>query len=716
MLCRVDGTWPTPPELTGERRGGDVSLFRELFLMVALSTMAFSVYGNDQALSDEPVLKKLHLADFDGTTDDAVLLGQWKTIAKRWPGSVSLRLDPASSNSSSGRSLRVDYALPPPADSVDLPETDGEFGASLDLKALDAADYDHLSFRVKGDPAEGFNPEFEVQFRRPEPAGGGMKEVGSFMVSGITDQWKQVVLPLNYMIGIKDWSQLSSFVIIFSPREMRVRKGAYWVDDIALIKTGKPEPGTGDPVVAEKKKAWEDALGGEAAARQKLRERLVGWPAAPLVDGKTLPADEREFLSRIARDTWRGLDALTDKLHGLPLDRVHFGNGSVDLSVSKIGDYTSVTNIGFHFLAVAAAHELGFITREQAVERLAVTLATLESLETYRGFYFNYYNTTTLERTSNFVSFVDSSWLTAGLIVARQTFPELAARCTRLIERENYRFFYDSGHKLMSHGYYVNMALRSTFHYGVLYAESRIGSLIAIGKGDVPEEHWFRMARTLPAEFAWQSLPPLGRNEKSANGFRWIGGYYRWRDYRYVPSWGGSLFEALMPSLVLDESRHAPASLGYNGKVHTDIHRIYAMESLGYPVWGMSPSSTPGADRYAEYGVKVLGAAGYGDGVVTPHAAALAVLAEPSEAVANLRKLIELYPIYGDFGFYDAVNPVTGEVAYNYLCLNQAMILVALANYLADHAVQKRFAADPIVQRVLPLIGFEKFVDVEPQP
>ncbi|BBA37288.1 uncharacterized protein sS8_5369 [Methylocaldum marinum] len=692
-----------------------MNLINPLLLMIALGMMAPSVEGSDLALSDEPVLKKLALADFDGNTDDAVLLGEWKAIAKRWPGSVAFRLDPGSSSAAPGRSLRVDYALPPSDDSVDLPETRGEFAASLALRGLDAADYDHLSFRVKGDPAEGFNPEFEVQFHGTEPAGSGMKEVGNFMVSGITDQWKRVVVPLNYMIGIRNWKQLSAFVISFPPREMGVHKGAYWVDDIALIKTGKPGPGTGDPVVAEKKKAWEDALGGEAAARPKLRERLAGWPASPLVDGKTLPCDEREFLSRIAHDTWRGLDALIDKPHGLPLDRVHFGKGSVNLSDSKIGDYTSVTNIGFYFLAVVSAHELGFITRELALKRLAATLATLESLETYRGFYFNYYNTTTLERTSNFISFVDSAWLTAGLMVARQTFPELAYRCTRLIEHQNYGFFYDAGHKLMSHGYYMNMALRSSIHYGLFYTESRIGSLIAIGKGDVPEEHWFRMARTLPAEFRWQSLPPLDRTERSENGFRWIGGYYQWREYRYVPSWGGSLFEALMPSLVLDESRHAPASLGYNGKVHTDIQRVYALKSLGYPVWGMSPSSVPGGDRYAEYGVKVLGATGYGGGGVTPHAAVLAVLTEPSEAVANLRKLIELYPIYGDFGFYDAVNPVTGEVAYNYLCLNQAMILVALANHLADHAVQKRFAADPIIQRALPLIGFEKFVDDEPQ-
>jgi hypothetical protein len=471
------------------------------------------------------------------------------------------------------------------------------------------------------------------------------------------------------------------------------------------------EPGTGDPVVAERKKAWEDSVGGEAAARPLIKARLAGWPSSALMDGKTLPREPREFLLRLAADTWRGVDALTDKLHGLPLDRVEFAKGSVAPETSRIGDYTNITNIGFHFLAVTAAHELKLITREQALERLAATLNTLENLETYRGFHFNYYNTTTLERTSNFISFVDSAWLTAGLMVARQAFPDLASRCTRLIGQTDYRFFYDEGHKLMSHGYHVNKGLRSGFHYGVFYAESRLGSLVAIGKGEAPEEHWFRMARTFPPEFRWQSRPPLGRAERNEGGFRWIGGHYRWRGHDYVPSWGGSLFEALMPRLVLDEARYAPRSLGYNGKVHTDIHRRHALEDLGYPVWGMSPSSTPGSERYSEYGVRVLGMAGYKSGVVTPHASALALLAAPEEAAANLRRLAELYPLYGDFGFYDAVNPATGEVSYNYLCLNQAMILVSLADYLADHAVQKRFAADPIVQKVLPLLGIESFVE-----
>ncbi|MFN5746277.1 MAG: glucoamylase family protein [Methylococcaceae bacterium] len=668
--------------------------FRILFLGIIGTGLAA---GNDLHFDPEPVLRQSLLASASVSGP----LGGWHGLSGRYPDSAVLQFDGPPQMDSAGHSLHMRYALPAGVDEA--------FGVRLDLNSFDARDFDHLVFWVKGDVSAGFNPELEVQFRRNDPSGKGPAEIGSFMVGAIGPDWKRVSIPLNYITGLSDWGSLASFVVALPLDNLRVRQGGYFIDEISLIKTGKPGPSSGDLVMASRKKAWEDAAGGETAVRSKLKERLAGWPAMARIDGTTLPKEDGEFLRRVATDTWRGLDALTDRVHGLPLDRVEFRNGSIDSATTHIGDYTNITNIGMHFLAVTAAFELKLINREQALERLAATLNTLESLETYRGFFYNYYNTTTLERTSNFISFVDSSWLTAGLIVARQTFPEVAPRCSHLIDQGNYRFFFDEKHQLMSHGYYVNMGLRSSYHYGVFYAEARLGSLIAIGKGEAPQEHWFRMARTFPAEFDWQTGKPLDRGEQSAGGYHWIGGHYRWRNQDFIPSWGGSLFEALMPTLVLDELRHAPNSLGRNGKVHTLIHRLFALEDLGYPVWGMSPSSTPGSDAYSEYGVRALGLSGYKPGVVTPHAAALALLTEPEEAVRNLRKLAESFPIYGDLGFYDAVDPRSGAVAYNYLCLNQAMILVALADHLADHAVQKRFASDPIITRVLPLLAIEQF-------
>ena len=123
------------------------------------------------------------------------------------------------------------------------------------------------------------------------------------------------------------------------------------------------------------------------------------------------------------------------------------------------------------------------------------------------------------ERTSHFISFVDSAWLSAGLIVARNAVPEQAWRCTRLLERENYRFFYDPVERLMMHGYYVNLPQRSEYSYGMLYSEARLGSLIAIGQGEAPIEHWYRLARTFPASFSWQSQSPKRRVNRTVDGY-----------------------------------------------------------------------------------------------------------------------------------------------------------------------------------------------------
>ena len=166
-----------------------------------------------------------------------------------------------------------------------------------------------------------------------------------------------------------------------------------------------------------------------------------------------------------------------------------------------------------------------------------------------------------------------------------------------------------------------------------------------------------------------------------------------------------------MPALVVDEQRFAAQSLGANDVAYVLVQRRFATEELGYPVWGMSPSATPTGDGYGEYGVPVLGTRGYRPGAVTPHASALALIVDPEAAVANLRTLAARFPVYGEYGFYDAVDPRTGAVARAYLALDQALFLLAVADHLKPHCVQDLFASDPIVRRALPLIGDERFFD-----
>lgn len=462
---------------------------------------------------------------------------------------------------------------------------------------------------------------------------------------------------------------------------------------------------------APRKAVWERSVGGREAAKALIRERLAGWPSRRLADRHGLPADDREFLWRVARDTWRGIAALTDRENGLPIDHVRLGADSVSPARAEIGDYVSPSSIGLYLVAVSAAQELALVPRDEALARVSLVMGTLDRLESHQGMLFNFYDTTSLERTSDFVSFIDSAWLTAGLMLVRSVFPELGEAATRMIDARDYAFFYDPVHRQMSHGYYVGAQARSPYHYATLYTEARLGSLIAIGKGDVPEDHWFRMLRTFPAACTWQSLPPQSRRRKEVRGFEVTGGYYEWKGLRYVPSWGGSMFEALMPTLVVDEQRLAPRSLGRNARVHVAVQRRYALEELGWPVWGMSPSASPGAHGYREYGVPVLGARGYADAAVTPHAVALALPVAPKAATSNLRRLAQRYDLYGEYGFYDAVDPLSGAVGPAYLILDQAMLFVALANHLGAGIVQQRFASDPIAARALSILADEDFLD-----
>ncbi len=477
------------------------------------------------------------------------------------------------------------------------------------------------------------------------------------------------------------------------------------------VEGGHPEAALLETVEAPRKKAWEAERGGEVAARPFVRARMNGWPAVLHVDGAVLPGDAGEFARRVARDTWRGLEALHDRENGLPVDHVHLDPASTGVPEGRVGDYANVTNVGLRMLSIAAANELGYIDEAGAVGRITQLFDTLDGLEIHRGFFFNYYDTTSLERTSNLLSFVDSSWLAAGLIVVRNRYAPLAERATRLIQAMDYTLLYDPELGQMTHGYFVQRQQPSRYHYGMLYAESRLGSVIAIGEGEAPPQHWYHMLRTFHPSCTWQSRQPVGRKRKEALGVEYFGGWYDWQGRRYVPSWGGSMFEALMPTLVLDEPRLVPGSLGANDAANVAVQRGYATQVLGYPVWGMSPSSIPGKQDYGEYGVKVLGVIGYGPGAVTPHAAALALAVDPAAAIANLQELARRYPVYGDWGFYDAVDPGSGTVAYTYLTLDQSMSFVALANHLTGHRIQQLFEADPIVRKALPVIAAEHFFD-----
>ncbi|HOW59327.1 MAG TPA: glucoamylase family protein [Candidatus Omnitrophota bacterium] len=605
----------------------------------------------------------------------------------------------------------------------DLPARNGFW---TKLLGLDASAYDHLEFEMKGDAEKGFTKRFRLEMKKCVDAKCIEKVTGSATVP-VTGEWKTVSIPLNVMTGLIDFSNpeswknprlgyksLDEMVIILADQFVTKKTGRIYIDNIRFVRTGDPGPSAVD--VPPRNLSKTTIPHGTLEFAKFLSKRLRGFPKTTVVK-KEFSQDEKTFLTEVARDTWRFFDEIIDAESHLPLDNIQLGEKEPLGEGAWIGDYTNVTNIGVYLMVLVSAYDMGFITREEAIQRIRATLNTVEYKLAYHasGFPYNYYDTTLLDNTSYFVSFVDSGWLLLGLYVVKQAFPaELTDQTARLLKRGDLSFFYDAIEKQMYHGYYDNLKVYTDYRYGVFYTEPRVVSYLAVARGEVPELHWFEgLSRTFPENYTWQTQTPKNRIQRKLLGYNYACGYYEWKELKYVPSWGGSAFEALMPTVVLMEKELAPEGLGKNNAAHVQGQIRYAKEELGMPVWGMSPASVP-EGGYSEFGAKPFGVKGYKSGVVTPHASVLALEYAPTEVVDNLRKLIELYPIYGEYGFYDAVTVATGKVAYKYLALDQGMIFVAINNYLNQGAIRNRFHAEPDMQKGDNLLTAEKFFEESP--
>jgi hypothetical protein len=458
----------------------------------------------------------------------------------------------------------------------------------------------------------------------------------------------------------------------------------------------------------------------------------------------TFTPRQRTVLYGIARDTWRFYASDVDPVTHLPLDNL--GPGSVR------GAYTSAANVGVYLWAVVAAHDLGLISESRADQLAGATLGEVRSLPRYDGFMYQWYDTnngnvllnpgegdctgTTPAMTNCwFVSAVDNGWYASGLVEVRQALPALRGLADSLLAPMNFSIFYDNRPQTgcnvnasldgaptgqMHGGYYVDQG-PAPYWNSALYSDPRIAMYMGMGLHQMPGDVWWRTWRTDPPPLCatdpqptddpgtgyWQSYtdPVSGKQFEV-----WEGHYtYPGTSLTFVPTFGGGMFEGLMANLVVPETEWGPHSFGLNDLRWAQVQVRYATDELGYPVWGMSPSST--ADDTGDYGGFGVEGQAFGTGsplawcttcatetTVSPHASAIALPVLPQQAYANLVKLRSLYPgIYtSDGGFYDAVNPTTGQVGHRRLVLDQSMIMAALDDALNGDALQRRFAADPV--------------------
>jgi cyclic beta-1,2-glucan synthetase len=261
-----------------------------------------------------------------------------------------------------------------------------------------------------------------------------------------------------------------------------------------------------------------------------------------------------------------------------------------------------------------------------------------------------------------------------------QRLSALEASARALAEGMDFGFLFDRERKLLSIGYRVADGSLDPSCYDLLASEARLASFVAIAKGDVPSRHWFRLGR---------AITPTPRGAA-------------------LISWSGSMFEYLMPSLVI----RAPAGslLEQTSRMVVRRQIAYAAE-LGVP-WGISESAYNARDleftyQYSNFGVPGLGLKrGLAENaVVAPYATALATMVDVRAAALNFARLTRAGAL-GRYGFYEALDytparlPAGKDVAIvrAFMAHHQGMTVVAIANALFDGEMRSRFHAEPRVQ------------------
>jgi cyclic beta-1,2-glucan synthetase len=249
-----------------------------------------------------------------------------------------------------------------------------------------------------------------------------------------------------------------------------------------------------------------------------------------------------------------------------------------------------------------------------------------------------------------------------------------------------YGFLYDNSSHLQSIGYNVEDLRRDSSYYDLLASESRLSSFVAIAQGQLPQESWFALGRLLT----------------SING------------EQILLSWSGSMFEYLMPLLVMPSYENSLLNQTCRAAVYRQIE--YGRQR-GVP-WGISESGYNRVDVQLNYQYRAFGVPGLGfkrglaeDLVIAPYATALALMVMPEEACANLERLAD-EGFMGIYGFYEAIDytPLrvprgqTNVIVRSFMAHHEGMSLLSLACLLLDRPMQKRFESDPLFQATLLLL------------
>jgi cyclic beta-1,2-glucan synthetase len=274
----------------------------------------------------------------------------------------------------------------------------------------------------------------------------------------------------------------------------------------------------------------------------------------------------------------------------------------------------------------------------------------------------------------------ESTTLTATALLT--SFQDLNRQAEHYFQAMDFGFLFDSQRKLFHIGYNVAAEKLDNNYYDLLASEARIASIMTVAKNEVPPSHWLHLGR------------PLTQVEGT----------------RALVSWGGTMFEYLMPSLMIHD--YEGTLLHHSCLTAVDCQIAYGKQK-NVP-WGISESGYYAFDANQNYQYRSFGVPGLGlrrnleqDLVIAPYASVLALSLCPRQVMENLARLEKLRML-GIHGLYESIDFTSARLAMGehhaivreYMSHHQGMILLSLINYLQDDVMVRRFHADPLIQSI----------------
>ena len=384
---------------------------------------------------------------------------------------------------------------------------------------------------------------------------------------------------------------------------------------------------------------------------------------------------KKEFLRTIQKDALGYFLRCSDSRTGLTRDS------------SRPGSPASIAATGFSLAALCIAQEQGWVSYSEAYEYILKTLQTLDRKAQHKnGFFFHFLDARTGRRTwGSEASSIDTALVLAGALLAGEYFKGTPVEklAQKIYRRVNWKWMMN-GSDLICMGWKPENGFLP--YYWDSYNELIILQALAIGSPSfpIPSTAWNQWDRF---EDEYNSRKVIYSHSGSLFTYQYSQAFI---DFRNLDDKGVNYFENSKQATLANKE------FCYDNRLS---HKTYD-ESF----WGLTASLGPGG--YRAYGAKPGQA--LHDGTVAPHACAASIVFTPKEVVKTLRELVQKYPekVYGEFGFRDSFNLEKNWWAYEYLGIDQGIMVLMIENHLTEN-VWKRFMNLRPVEKWISLCGLE---------